>query len=144
MKAGFKEAEENRVIDNLNNFSYMEMDLKNKINSTKVNHILHLILSIVTAGIWIVIWFLVAISASSERAGYNQELKKLYADKNTAEKANNSKKTKYQSSTQSSNNINMSDKDKAELKELHELKGMGVITQSEYEEKKRNILSKYN
>ena len=35
--------------------------LKSQIDSTKVNHILHLILSIITVGIWIIIWILVVI-----------------------------------------------------------------------------------
>ena len=42
----------------------------------KTNHILHLLLSIITAGIWIIIWILVAISNSSENAKIDRQIRK--------------------------------------------------------------------
>ena len=39
------------------------------------SHILHLLLSIITAGIWIIIWILVAISNSSENAKLTGKLR---------------------------------------------------------------------
>lgn len=41
----------------------------------KTSHILHLILSILTAGIWSIIWVLVAISNSSENAKIDRQIK---------------------------------------------------------------------
>lgn len=40
------------------------------------SHILHLLLSIITAGIWIIIWILVAISNSSENSKIDRQIKK--------------------------------------------------------------------
>ena len=42
----------------------------------KTSHILHLILSIVTAGLWIVIWLLVGISNANENAKIDGKIKK--------------------------------------------------------------------
>lgn len=40
----------------------------------KTNHILHLILSIITGGIWIIIWIIVTISNSSENTGIDKKI----------------------------------------------------------------------
>lgn len=40
----------------------------------KTNHLLHLILSILTVGFWIVIWVLVAASNGSENARIDREI----------------------------------------------------------------------
>jgi len=37
------------------------------LNEYKTNHILHLILSILTAGTWLIVWILVAASNSNKR-----------------------------------------------------------------------------
>ena len=42
----------------------------------KTNHILHLLLSIFTFGVWLLIWILVAISNSSENAKIDRQIKK--------------------------------------------------------------------
>ncbi len=42
----------------------------------KTSHVLHLLLSIVTAGIWIIIWILVAISNSSENSKIDRQIRK--------------------------------------------------------------------
>ena len=140
-KEGFQEVAEAKTLSTLDNFEYKKTELENKIRDAKVNHILHLILSIITAGIWIIVWILIAVSVSMEKSGYNRDLKKLYADKNKAKNIvfNRNLKAQFKQSSQT----NISDKDKAELKELHELKGMGVITQSEYEDRKTKVLTKY-
>lgn len=42
----------------------------------KTSHVLHLILSLVTAGIWVIMWVLVAISNSSENARIDRQIMK--------------------------------------------------------------------
>jgi uncharacterized membrane protein YvbJ len=42
----------------------------------KTSHILHLLLSIITAGIWIIIWIIVAISNSTENAKIDSQIRK--------------------------------------------------------------------
>ena len=49
------------------------------IQNQKVSHILHLILSIITCGLWVVVWLLVTLSASIERSRLNKKLEWLYA-----------------------------------------------------------------
>ena len=46
-----------------------------KIQRAKTNHILHLLLTFVTAGAWMFIWILVAISNSLERSRLERLLK---------------------------------------------------------------------
>lgn len=42
----------------------------------RTSHILHLILSFITLGVWIFIWILVAISNSTENSRIDREIKK--------------------------------------------------------------------
>ncbi|WP_156827033.1 zinc-ribbon domain-containing protein [Geopsychrobacter electrodiphilus] len=42
----------------------------------KTSHILHLILSVITGGLWIIIWVLVAISNSSDNSKIESQIKK--------------------------------------------------------------------
>ena len=42
----------------------------------KTSHILHLLLSIITAGIWVIIWILVAISNGSVNSGIDKQIQK--------------------------------------------------------------------
>ena len=42
----------------------------------KTSHILHLLLSIITAGIWIIIWIIVALSNSMENSKIDSQIKK--------------------------------------------------------------------
>jgi hypothetical protein len=51
-----------------------EAQLLAKRADYKTSHILHLILSIITAGIWVPIWILVAISNASQRAAIDRKL----------------------------------------------------------------------
>lgn len=51
--------------------SQIELDLhkiERQYDKSKTNHILHLLLSLLTAGIWIIIWFFVAIGNNSRRS----------------------------------------------------------------------------
>ena len=56
------------------------MKLQTAIQQQKVSHILHLILSIITCGLWLAIWLLVTISASIERGRLTRKLEALYAN----------------------------------------------------------------
>ena len=47
------------------------------IQDQKVSHILHLILSVFTMGLWMVIWLIVTVSASMERNRLKAQLKRL-------------------------------------------------------------------
>lgn len=47
----------------------------------KTSHVLHLILSILTAGLWIFVWILCAISNSIENAKLDRQINKLLACK---------------------------------------------------------------
>jgi hypothetical protein len=60
------------------NADFIEYDkLKNKRDRLRTNHILHLLLSILTGGLWLVIWVAVSLSNSSERAKVNKQINKL-------------------------------------------------------------------
>ena len=37
------------------------------ISGAKVNHVLHLLLSIVTAGLWIIVWVLIGLTGGEQR-----------------------------------------------------------------------------
>jgi hypothetical protein len=47
------------------------------IQNNKVSHLLHLFLSIITCGLWLVIWIIVTLSVSIERKRLSLKLKKL-------------------------------------------------------------------
>jgi hypothetical protein len=40
----------------------------------KTSHVLHLLLSVVTAGLWVPVWLLVALSHANERQKIDQKL----------------------------------------------------------------------
>jgi len=42
----------------------------------KTSHLLHLLLSILTAGIWIIVWLIVALSNSMENSKIDNQIKK--------------------------------------------------------------------
>ena len=117
------------------NIEFEKQEIERQIKDQKVNHILHLILTLLTAGLWLIVWIIVSISSSTEVSRLNRKLKKLYEtpkqDTPSTPKQNLPPK------------INLDDKDKAELKSLIELKDLGILTLEEYEEKKTNILKAY-
>lgn len=43
----------------------------------KTSHVLHLLLSVITVGLWIPVWLLVAISHANERAKIDKKLEKM-------------------------------------------------------------------
>ncbi|MEJ2610244.1 MAG: zinc-ribbon domain-containing protein [Candidatus Thiodiazotropha sp.] len=40
----------------------------------KTSHVLHLLLSIITAGLWLIIWFIVALSNSKENSKIDDQI----------------------------------------------------------------------
>ena len=61
---------------NTNNLGAI-LNAQDKIRRYETSHVLHLILSIITAGIWIPIWILITISNSMARSGAKQDLNKV-------------------------------------------------------------------
>lgn len=51
-----------------------EAQLLAKRADYKTSHVLHLILSILTAGLWVLVWILVSISNASQRAAIDRQL----------------------------------------------------------------------
>lgn len=51
--------------------------LERQLESRRPNHILHLLLSLVTAGLWIPIWFLMSINDALERGRLERKLNQL-------------------------------------------------------------------
>jgi len=49
-------------------------------NEKKVNHVLHLLLSLITLGFWIPLWFIVCLSVTIENSGIKSRNKKRYDD----------------------------------------------------------------
>ena len=65
-----------------------EKELTEYEDKAKINHILHLILSIVTGGIWLIVWALIGMSASSYKPKIkkvDEQLIQLYGLKKEAE-----------------------------------------------------------
>jgi len=51
--------------------------LTQKLAKYRTNHVLHLILSVVTLGIWLPLWLIVGISNSIEYARIERQVRKL-------------------------------------------------------------------
>lgn len=55
----------------------IELELRQverELDTIKVNHILHLILSIITAGVWLIIWLFIAMDVNSKRNVVEQKI----------------------------------------------------------------------
>lgn len=50
-----------------------------EMRKKKTSHVLHLILSILTAGLWVFIWILCAVSNSIENARLDRKIDKVMA-----------------------------------------------------------------
>lgn len=56
---------------------YSEQEVAMMLSKRKrTSHVLHLLLSILTAGVWIIVWLIVAISNSSENSKIESKIKK--------------------------------------------------------------------
>jgi len=134
---GFKKGYNNQYGDDstVDELDYKIEKAKRELEDKKVNHILHLLFSILTMGFWVIVWVLIALSVSSERSALEAKIKMFSEAK--------SKKLHVQSSyTEPTKTTSISEEDKRELKSLLELKDAGVITNDEFEARKSTILSK--
>lgn len=52
-------------------------ELEQKLKATDTNHILHLLLSVVTAGIWLPLWLLIGLNNAGNKRMYNSKINKL-------------------------------------------------------------------
>ena len=50
---------------------------KLRIQKHRTNHILHLLISIITAGLWVPIWFIISITNSISRNQATDKIKEL-------------------------------------------------------------------
>ena len=126
---------------NLQEIEFEITNLKTKITSTKVNHILHLLLCIPTAGFWIIAWILITISASSERSDYEKSLKDFYRRKNDVlniKEKNKRIRDKEEASEQLEDTQNMDNTEK--LIKLSEMLEKDLLTEEEFKQQKEKLL----
>lgn len=57
----------------MNNIKAMQLISKKK----KTSHLLHIVLSVLTAGLWLPVWALVTVSNSLENSRIDRQLRKL-------------------------------------------------------------------
>jgi len=62
-------------------------DTKHKLHALKVHHLLHFIISLLTAGVWIVGWTLIVIDSNTKKTALTKKLKKLHKLKEHEEEA---------------------------------------------------------
>jgi len=57
--------------------------LKQEIKETRPNHILHLLLSVVTGGLWLLVWALLSLDKANQRGKLEKRLKltQMHVDK---------------------------------------------------------------
>ena len=64
------------------NMNFKQLQLLDMRKAQKVNHILHLLLSIITAGAWVIMWILLVLNASLKINCIDDKLEK--AETNSA------------------------------------------------------------
>jgi len=57
-----------------------------KLDNLKVNHILHLLISLFTGGLWIIAWILITMSVNSQREELELEINNIEQHIDTGEK----------------------------------------------------------
>ena len=62
----------------LEDIDFKIMDAENELQKEKVNHVLHLLLLLPTAGFWIIVWIYLAFSSSSKKKELKKKLKDMY------------------------------------------------------------------
>ncbi len=109
---------------------------KTKIELSKAypNHILHLLLSLVTAGLWIVIWIFASISADKKRKSLQKKLDKLYKEKTELNNTYKKEEDIKTSHTLGGDNID-------KLSKLSAMLEKGHITKEEFETQKDKLLT---
>ena len=61
--------------------------IEREYSQTKINHILHLILSVITVGFWILIWLVIANNVGFKRAGMEKLIDESYLTLDSIEEA---------------------------------------------------------
>lgn len=56
-----------------------ELQILHEIDKHKTSHLLHLVLSLITAGIWVPVWILVTLSNGVERRRLARKLRRFKA-----------------------------------------------------------------
>ena len=125
---------------NLQEVEFEITNLKTKIASTKVNHILHLLLCIPTAGFWIIAWILITISASGERSGYEKSLKDFYQKKNNLLTRKENQKIQDEEDALERIRETQSMDNTEKLIKLSEMLEKGLLTEEEFKQQKEKLL----
>lgn len=119
------------------NLQEIELEIENikrSIESTKVNHVLHLLLCLPTAGIWVIFWIIIAISAKSERKNHARRLEDFYQMKGRILKKREEKKVSEQIDK-------FQDMDNTEkLIKLSDMLEKNLITKEEFLSQKEKLL----
>lgn len=128
-----KEAQE-KEIERIKSLSHEQVQLEmtkiqKEIDKYKTSHVLHLLMSVITAGVWIIIWVLVSSSNSSQRS-------KLEKAMDLAIKARGEVST---TGVDSGGTAEQSD-GVQKIRELKSLLDDGVITEEEFNSKKEELL----
>ena len=155
---GFNEPDKQRSETEIEyDISKAERDLEGE----KVNHILHLLLTILTGGLWIIVWIFTVLNASGGKSVAENQLKELSKEKDKlknppkrktkplpfsevrkravakSEAKNLSKSEETELKNNSTTDISLSQ----ELANLNKLKESGILSEEEYKVAKMKVLS---
>lgn len=125
------EKQNKKILDDAENFEYQKNEIETLISKEKVNHILHLLLSLLTGGVWIIIWIFVNSNSKKKVNMLRDRLKELYDNKKKADVI--IKKEERANKTQ----ISIAD----EIRKLEALKNDGLILENEFLSQKNKLLS---
>ncbi len=121
--------------------SYNTVSLKKEGDS--INNLLHLILTIFTCGLWLIVWLLL-ICVSSERDLYvtlsYDEYKHKILVNNAYIGENTTNSTRVQSNERNYSTNQYDDNIVEKMRQLKDLYNLELITQEEYEKKKKDLL----
>lgn len=125
------EKQNKKILYDAENFEYQKNEIETLISKEKVNHILHLLLSLLTGGLWIIIWISVNSNSKKKVSMLRDRLKDLYDNKKKADTI--IKKEERANHTQ----ISIAD----EIRKLETLRNDGLILESEFFSQKNKLLS---
>lgn len=101
-------------------------EINEQIAKQKVNHILHLLLSVFTAGVWLIVWILISISSSIEIKRLKKKREELLIQEGWLEKSSEAK-----------NSSSTAIDDLSKLADMHE---KGLLTDEEFTQQKEKLL----
>ena len=61
----------------ISEISFNIEETKYELNQQKISHLFHLVMSVITVGLWVFVWALVYVSVSIERKRLKAKLKRL-------------------------------------------------------------------